>query len=201
MVLESKIDNFVTKIKLGVEFFEDAGRLLVEMLDEDPYVFEEIIKKSREDWMTMDVLCTFEQIGRRQLAVGAMFLPKHVLNRLIALPIDTQIEIASKPVPIFGGLHEGHHKINLKPAAQLSRVEAKRAIGPGGLRTPEEQARLAASPKIKVNLDVETLGRFTVGIVNKRPYIKHSQSKSPCTRVVLLVNQEADIELVKPAGP
>jgi hypothetical protein len=145
MVLESKIDQFISNIKLGVQFFKTAGELLVQLLDEDPYVFERIIKHSSEDWLTVDVLHTFEQIGRNQLAVEAIFLPKHVIDRLLELPADKQVEIATKPVSVVAGTRHGRHSVIQKSARNLSKKESARVIGPNGVRTPEEQAELLNS--------------------------------------------------------
>ena len=78
MVLENKIDRFISKIEMGRDFFLDAATMLVQMIDEEPGVCERIVEMKRVDWMTADVLSTFEAIGRKQLAVEAMFLPKHV---------------------------------------------------------------------------------------------------------------------------
>lgn len=146
MVLDRKVNDFLGKLHLGKSFFEDAAELLVTMLDEDPQVFDRILEVAHEAWLTRDVLSVFECIGRKQLTVEAMFLPKHVLDRLIAFPEDVQRRIASEAVPVFRS--EGKSRtyqggtVGYKSAKDMTRREAARAIGPAGIRTPEEQAEI-----------------------------------------------------------
>src|ERR1035437_1928949 len=133
MLAEHKIENFIGKVNLGVEFFPDAGKLLVEMLDENPGIKEDILEY-RKGWLTMDVLNAFEMIGLKQLAVEAIFLPRHVLNRLIELPVGEQINIATKMLPVVTGMRNVKPRETDKLARDLTRKEADRVIGPKGVR-------------------------------------------------------------------
>src|ERR1035437_2212499 len=118
MLAEHKIENFIGKVNLGVEFFQDAGKLLVEMLDENPGIKEDILEY-RKGWITMDVLNTFEMIGLKQLAVEAMFLPLHILNRLIEFPVGEQRDIATKMLPVVTGYRNGLARRTEKQARDL----------------------------------------------------------------------------------
>lgn len=191
MVPSSKIDSFISKVEMGVQWFNDAGEMLVRMLDEDRDVFSDIIQQSNVHWITLDVLHVFEQIGRKKLAVEAMFLPKHVLNRIIDLPLSVQEGIATKQVRVTAGLREGNHTFVSKPAAKLTRREAATAIGPKGLRTPEQQAGLVT----KIHAE-KSIGRFTIILMNNKPFIRHSSHKGPCTKVLVNHTHAAEIELV-----
>jgi len=71
-----------------------------------------------------------------------MFLPRHVLNHLIELPIGQQVSIATKMVPVATGLRHGHHTHIMKPARDLTRKEAGRAIGPKGIRPICQSVRI-----------------------------------------------------------
>jgi hypothetical protein len=193
MVPSSKIDSFISKVEMGVQWFNDAGALLVRMLDEDPDVFADILQRSTCHWLTLDVLKVFELIGRRKLAVEAMFMPPHVLKRLIDLPVEVQQSISTKSVPVAVGLRDGRHHVTQKPAAELTRAEAGRVLGPNGLVPPSQQV-LDAAP-------MENLGRFTIVIVNNKPFIKRSQNTGPASRIVAVAGRDIDIELFvkKPA--
>lgn len=193
MVLESKIEHFLGKIKLGVDFFLDAGTMLVEMLDENPSILADIVEQAREPWITEEVLRVFESIGRRQLAVEAMFLPRHVVSRLITLPLDQQREISSGEVPVLTGLRNGHHKVVHKPAASLSTKEAAVVIGPKGIRPPAEQAQVLEMKSHKE----EKIGRYTIQLINGKPFIKGSLSKSLATKVLVTNDMAIEIELVR----
>lgn len=193
MVLETKIDRFVSKVEMGRDFFIDAANLLVQMIDEEPDVCERIVAMKRVDWMTMDVLQTFEAIGRKQLAVEAMFLPKHVLNRLIALPVDTQAQIATEQVPVFKqAKRRSTDECIRKPASRLTHREARIAIGPTGIRPIEEQKTIALEP-------VETVshGFFEVTLMNGKPFLKRFEKVARAQKVKLDDRGQAVIEIVK----
>lgn len=182
MVLESKIDDFLTEIRLGVDFFFSAGQKLVLMLGEDPHVFEEIIERSRVSWITMDVLKGFEMIGRRQLAVQAMFLPKHVLNRMIELPIEEQERLLEKPVSVSAGLRQGFHTRVNKPVSQLTRREAKQVFAANGVQSESDQS----------------LGRFQITLANGKATIKPLPPTARCRRIALDENGSVAVEFMKP---
>lgn len=193
MVLEHKIESFLGKIKLGVDFFLDAGIMLVQMLDENPRVCEDIVRHAHEEWITEDVLRVFESIGRKQLAVEAMFLPRHVLSRLIALPLDQQATISTSLVPVVTGFRQGTHKVVHKRVSSLTTKEAAVVIGPNGIRPPEEQAKELTLPSHKE----ESIGRFTVFLMNNKPFIKHSTARGLCTKVVVTNEAAIEIDLVR----
>jgi hypothetical protein len=193
MVLtDNKIEKFISKVNLGVEWFLDAGLLLVEMLDENPGIKQDIIQ-FRKGWITMDVLDTFEAIGRKQLAVEAMFLPRHVLCKLAELPIGQQITVATRMLPVVTGHQNGRIRWNEKPANKLTVQEAGRVIGPDGVRPIEEQAKIL---KLKSHVE-KSIGRYTIFIMNNKPFIKHSTAKGLCTKVLVTDERAIEIDLVK----
>lgn len=180
MVLESKIKSFLCEISLGIDFFFSAGRKLVAMLDEDPRVFEEIIEQSKLDWVTMDVLKGFELIGRKQLAVQAMFLPKHVLNRMIGMPLVEQERLLKNPVTLFTGLRGGKPSYRKKSLSKLSRVEAKQVFN--GVQSESDQS----------------LGRFQIIVANGSATIKPLPATARCRRIALDQNGSVAVEFMKP---
>lgn len=193
MLAEHKIENFIGKVNLGVEFFQDAGMLLVDMLDENPGVKEDILGY-RKGWITMDVLNTFEMIGLKQLAVEAMFLPRHVLNRLIELPVGEQINIATKMLPVVTGLRNGKPRSTDKSARDLTRKEAARVIGPQGVRPVDEQsAMLATVRKFKsaglFHITTDRAGQIQIHEIT-------GEKKTFACQQVRLTNGEAEIELI-----
>jgi hypothetical protein len=192
MVLENKIDRFISKIEMGRDFFIDAAHMLVTMIDEEPGVCERIIELRRVDWLTKDVLDTFEAIGRKQLAVEAMFLPRHVLAKLIAFPVEEQARVATTPVRVCNGAK--HRKIDpdLKHVAELTRKEAAVVFGPRGVRTVEEQQRVIeeteAAPAVHV-------GYFELTMMNGKPFLKRCEKVARAQRVKIERGQ-AVIEVV-----
>jgi len=193
MVAEHKIENFISKVNMGVEWFLDAGTLLVEMMDENPGIKDDIVDY-RKGWITMDVLDTFELIGRKQLAVEAMFLPRHVLNRLIELPVGQQVSIATKMLPVVTGYRKGVTHSTDKPARSLTRSEAARVIGPDGIRTVKEQsAMLSPARKFK------SAGLFDIFTENDGKVIMTPsilKSKLPTCQSVRLTLGAAQVEMI-----
>jgi hypothetical protein len=186
-----QIDSFISKVEMGVQWFKDAGEMLVRMLDKNPDIFTDILAQSNVPWITRDVLQVFESIGRNKLAVEAMFLPQHVLKRIIELPLSVQEGIATQPVPVVSGLREGTHSVIQKPAAKLTRNEAERAIGPKGIRPIDEQTVFVKSDA------VDRVGRFTVFLMNGKPFIKYSANKGSCQTVLMDKGGNIEIEVVK----
>ena len=186
MVLESKIDQFLGKLSLGRTFFEDAAKLLVTMIDEDPYVCEQILKSRRADWLTKDILDTFEAIGRKQIALEVMFLPKHIINRMIALPVEQQAQLADATVRVSNGAR--NHWIE-KPLRKLTSREAMIVIGPKGIRTPEEQQAVIVE-------NVKVVGCFELTVMNGKAFLKRCEHANRAQRVKLDSHGQAIIEIV-----
>lgn len=187
LLQDSKIDKFIGTIELGVNFFQTSGKLLVELLDENPHVFEDILAAHPPVWLTRDVLDVFEQIGRNQLAVETMFLPRHVISRLVALPKDAQIQIATNPVPVVRRIG-GRHVTIKKSAKELTPKEARQAIGPVGVVPPEQQA--AVQPKLI------SCGKFELTLMNGKPFLKQGGNSVP-HKVVLDGNNRSTIEIFR----
>lgn len=190
MVLESKIDRFIGNIGLGVNFFEDAAERLVDMIDEEPGVCERILALNRVDWLTKDVLDTFEAIGRKQLAVGAIFMPKHVLSRLIALPVDMQQRVIESPVTVYR--EAGRRRtdaVRVKPTAKLNVAEAKLAIGPNGVRSVDEQKALTNPAQEK------SAGYFGFTLMNGKLFVNRTNPKPGVQRIRLKGNS-AVVEII-----
>lgn len=193
MDLENSIDNFVAKIRLGIDFFQEAGAVLVKMLDIDPHCFEQIIRQTRTTgnaWITLDVLKTFEQIGRKTLAVDAMFLPRHVLDRMLEMPVQTQVAIASKQVRVISGLRQGRHHETKKHLSDLTRREAPVVLGPSGVRSVAEQKKI-----LNADNPPKRLGRFTIIVMNGKPFIRHSTKTGYSAKLVLDDKNECEVEI------
>lgn len=194
MVLENKIDQFIGKVALGKTFFEDAAKLLVTMIDEEPDVCERIVATKRADWLTKDVLDTFEAIGRKQLVVDAIFLPKHVLARLIALPTSEQSLIATKPIRVHNGAanRRGTETV-VKRASELSRREAAQVIGPNGLRSVEEQK---AMPLVVEPDPDRTIGFVELTMMNGKVFVKKVERVARAQKVKLDARGTVVLEVV-----
>lgn len=204
IAIENQIDKFISKIELGVSFFKDAGQLLVQMLDRDPHVGQEILRRNIH-WLTPDVLSVFEKIGRDQLAVEAMFLPKHVAERMIGLPLEEQTRIATEPITV-APIREGHHpRVNrnfvrrqkerepvTKMARDLTPRQAAIAIGPDGVRPLSEQTALATLPEVAERI----VGCFELTVMNNKAFVKACEHVARAQKVKLDSRGQAVLEVV-----
>jgi len=139
-VTDQAISDFLATLKLGIEWIGDAGKKLVAIIDRNPQAYDDILEQSTCTWLTGEVLKTIEAIGRGQIAPEMLVLPLHVLNRLSVLPTDEQIKaMQSVEVAIPSRARNGGWRKIDKPACKLSMREARRAIGPNGVRSVEEQ--------------------------------------------------------------
>jgi hypothetical protein len=180
MVLESTIRNFLCKLEMGRTFFEDAAKLLVKMLDEDPQVFDEILKLHRVSWLNRDVLETFEALGRGQIALETIFLPRHVLQRLMQLPVEEQSKLATRPVAVYQGRRNGEVSVARKRLCELNRREARTVLGPNGARTVAEQVALVPAAK-----SGSSLGCFELTVLNGKPFLKKVAATPNAQRITL----------------
>jgi hypothetical protein len=151
LALENKIDRFISKLEMGLTFLADAGRALVELLDEDPSVFDDIIAIHK--WVTVDMLKTVEAIGRKQLEPSTLLLPTHVLRCVAGLPIDDQINAVTKPVVV----RYANSRPVEKMAKDLSRLEAKKVF---------------CQKEERLDYDKVSEGCFELSLFNGKPFVK-----------------------------
>ncbi len=177
-VLESKIDGFITKLEMGFTFLGDAGKALVDLLDEDPYIFNAIIATNQ--WVIIAMLKTVESIGRKQLEPSALLLPRHVLNHVAELPINEQLRVLSEPVTVPRG---GRHTEPIrKMAKDLTQAEARAVFTPSAVRLNEISE-----------------GWFELSLLNGKPFIKRIQRDHgiEIPKLTLRTNGVARFELIK----
>lgn len=142
-VLDQTIADFLSTLNLGLEWIGDAGKKLVAMMDTNPSAFDDILDTNPPEWITRDVLRTIEQIGRGKISPELLVLPLHVFNRLSSLPTLEQIKAMQNGVEVVSKrmscARPGGFTREKKLACKLTVKEAKRAIGPRGIRSPAEQ--------------------------------------------------------------
>lgn len=177
-VLESKIDRFVSKLEMGLTFLADAGRALVELLDEDPHVFKAITELHR--WVTLDMLFTIEAIGRKQLEPSTLLLPRHVLNHVSVLPFEEQVKVVSAPVVVRHANKRPYEKM----ASDLTRSEAKAVFG----QRPSGPDYAAVSE-----------GWLEISLLNGKPFVKrvHREHGVEVQKLTLRANGAVKFELFR----
>lgn len=167
-LIDKQIADFFVTLSMGLEWCLSAGKKLVEIIDRNPSAIDDIVEyKDKPAWITKSVLKTVESIGRGAIAPEALLLPEYVIRRLAPLPMAEQLRLISGvdvavPPPHNTKRKEGWHKIN-KPASKLTVNEAKRVIGPNGIRPANEQEGLFCRGKPK------TIGLWQIVMENGNP--------------------------------
>jgi hypothetical protein len=130
------IADFVDALKCGIESFEKAGRVLVQLIDADPNVVEKILDANPE--INGDILETFERIGRKQLYYRLTINESPGVVALRRCPYSEQVKHAHEPIELV--IMRGPKTETLLVSVHaMSPDQARQAIGPKRVRTLGEQ--------------------------------------------------------------
>lgn len=143
--LAINVSEFVRLVHAGIEAWEQAGQILVQLRNEDPSVFQRIT--SEYEFITMDALEIFYAIGMRTLYPLVMLLPKHICNTVRTMRYDAQKKVCTEPIQIVSRMVGDKPVIERKSVAKLSERECKRALFPKGNRSIEWQIRDIQRPE------------------------------------------------------
>lgn len=134
--LNAKIDQFITLIQRGVDAWVEAGKILVEMVEDDPMVFDAIIRKAPH--INAGVLGKFEQMGRGILHPNLLlsFTPGH--EKLAKLPLSMQTRYLEEPIPLLVETENGTDVLLVK-AKDMTAEQARQVFASNRLRTEGEQ--------------------------------------------------------------
>jgi hypothetical protein len=96
---DQRLEEFYATLQRGKEALEEAGRILVALIDEDASVKERIMEEHPE--ITEDVIETFERIGRRQLYYRLCLLEAPGIRALKRCPYSEQVRYMDEPIPML----------------------------------------------------------------------------------------------------
>lgn len=146
-VTKEKVDRFSRLIMQGVELWVKAGELIVEMVDKNKNAFAEIIRENPD--LSVDLLISFERIGRKQLNPCLILETCPGAARLRQLPYDAQTKYSKQPVEVLVAWNRGNPIIAKKHFRELSKQESVRVFSPAGARTVDEQKQLLPAPRVR----------------------------------------------------
>ena len=86
--IQDKTQQFIDLYKQGMKAWEDAGRIIVEILDDDPHAADEIGRQC--PGITPAIIHVFERIGRGLLIPSLAVDSSPGASRLRELPISSQ---------------------------------------------------------------------------------------------------------------
>jgi len=133
---QDRIQQFITLFKEGVEAWIKAGEILVQMVEEDPYVYDYIIAQCPT--LNAGILGRFEQMGRKTLHPQLLLTASPGFAKLQKLPYSMQERYITEPVPIIVHTDEGTD-ILLVNAKDMTKEQAAQVFAPGRVRTEGEQ--------------------------------------------------------------
>lgn len=82
------ITEFIALITQGIECWNKAGEIIVQLLDEHDMTISEIAETS--EFLTEDILTRFEQLGRKQLIPRLLVADYPAARYLVRLPYSEQ---------------------------------------------------------------------------------------------------------------
>jgi hypothetical protein len=108
------ITEFVSLITQGIECWNKAGELVVQLLDEHQMTISEIAETS--EFLTEDIVTRFEQLGRKQLIPRLLVADYPAARHLVRLPYSEQKRAVEASVELL--VLEGKEHSLLKVAVE-----------------------------------------------------------------------------------
>ena len=113
------ITEFIALITQGIECWNKAGEIIVQLLDEHDMTISEIAETS--EFLTEDILTRFEQLGRKQLIPRLLVADYPAARHLVRLPYSEQKRAVETSIDLllFDGKETSVLKVsveNLTPA-------------------------------------------------------------------------------------
>lgn len=132
----NRIAEFIETYQKGVDAWVKAGEILVEMVEQDPDVFEKIVEKCPS--INIGALYLFEQMGRKMLHPRLLLSDSPGYQKLATLPLSLQERYIDEPVPLVVETENGTDILLVK-AREMTAGQARQAFGNGRIRTEGEQ--------------------------------------------------------------
>ena len=142
----SKIEAFVSLVTKGIECWQKAGEIVVEMIDGGATV-EEIASSS--EYLTGDVVRRFEQLGRKQIVPRLLVSSFPASKNLFKLSYSEQKNAFESGVPI---LIEGGEVLNVA-VENLTPLQCRQAFDKDRVRGIAGQRAYIESVKTEESLN------------------------------------------------
>jgi len=142
-----KISAFADAVKQGVEAFETAGKLLVEMLDADPSAKEKITEA--QPWLTPEMLDLFERVGRRQLYSKLLLNESPGFLALRRCNYAEQERYFTDTVPMLIESSKGYETLNVA-LMDMTRDQVRQVFAGKHIRALPEQRAWMESERRKM---------------------------------------------------
>jgi hypothetical protein len=137
---EIKIKEFIVAFAEGKAAFEKCGKIIVELVDADPYVYNYIEQKCAA--MTPAVLRMFEDIGRGKVLPSLAFDNSEPAKIMRRFPLPMQARLECEPIPLVVRKSDGKMDVRLVKLTDMTKDQRQQAIDKDRLRTEGQQRSL-----------------------------------------------------------
>jgi hypothetical protein len=182
---DSRIVQFCAFIASGIEAWIKAGRLLCKMKRDNPNVFN-LIRVERPE-LTLEVLETFERIGRKQIYPYLVADSSPGARRLMALPYEKQSKLYREGVLVITRRRGGFHP-EIKKVSALTPAEAGRVFD--GERIRDEKGQMEI---LRRGLHLIAPATSGASPVNSAAELKANLSADPVAELTRLLGAANDI--------
>lgn len=131
-----KIQQFIDLFQQGVEAWMRAGEIIVELVENDPHVYDYIIQQCPN--LNAGVIGRFEQMGRKILHPQLLLTNSPGAKALTKMPISVQERYLTEPVVLIVGTPDGTDALLVK-AKDLTQQQSRQVFAQNRLRTEGEQ--------------------------------------------------------------
>lgn len=140
----------------GMEAWKAAGKIVADLVDEDPDAIDRIIEVS--PMLTKGILRSLERIGRDELMPELLLRNGLAYAKLRELPIQLQRKYVKEPVPLMIQTANGPDTLNVTVDA-LSPQQVRQVFSSDGVRSLAEQRAWLAdnAPRLTPAIEAETL--------------------------------------------
>jgi len=142
----AKIAEFSQAVADGMEAWQRAGDIMVELVDADPHVYDYIGQQCPS--MTPGMLNTFERIGRGQILPALAMDNSPGSRKLKSLPISLQQRFETEPIPLIV-MRNDEPDVLLVKREDMTAAQANQAFRNGRLSTEGEQRAWIEDYKMK----------------------------------------------------
>jgi hypothetical protein len=133
---QEKISQFSQLCQAGIDAWVEAGKIIVELVEADPQVFDKIIEFDKR--MNAGILGRFEQMGRGVLHPHLLLNDSPGYEKLSLMPYSVQERYIEEPLPLIVETDNGTDVLLVK-VKDMTLAQARQAFASGRVRTEGEQ--------------------------------------------------------------
>lgn len=141
-----KIKQFADLVRQGVDAWIKAGEILVELVNDDPQVFDKIINENPH--LNAGVLGRFELMGRKALHPQLLLHDSPGYQKLAQMPFSVQERYLESPIPLLVETPTGTDTLQVS-AKNCTPSQARQLFSANSVRTAGEQKAWLVAQRAK----------------------------------------------------